>query len=67
MESFKTISILQKTTSKEQGLIRKHHEKFQSPPQVCPDGAGKPIGFNGSLTAFLAFASMYQINNIINQ
>ena len=49
----------------EKGLFRKHYKKFQPPPQDCPDGAGKPIGFNGCLTAFLAFLGMYQIKIII--
>ena len=49
----------------EQGLIRKYHEKFQPSPQICPDGAGKPIGFNSCLTAFLAFVGMYQISIIL--
>ena len=47
----------------EQGSLQKHLKKFQSPPQVCPDGAGKPIGFNSSLTAFLLFAGMYYQNH----
>ena len=47
----------------EKGLFHKHYKKFQPLPQVCSDGGGKPIGFDGCLTAFLAFIGIYQINN----
>ena len=49
----------------EKGSFRKHYKRFQPPPQICPDGAGKPIGFNSCLTAFLAFVGMYQISIIL--
>ena len=39
----------------ENGSIQKHYKKFELPPQVCPDSAGKAIGFNVCVTAFLAF------------
>ena len=39
----------------EKGSIRKLYNKFKPLPQVCPDGAGKPIGFQNCLTAFIAF------------
>ena len=39
----------------EKGTIRKLYNNFKPPPQVCPDGAGKPIGFPNCVTAFLAF------------
>ena len=52
----------------EKGSFQKHYKKFQPPPQVCPDGGGKPIGFNGCLTAFLAFAGTYvSLSNQINK
>ena len=40
----------------EQGSFKKFWLKNQPQTQVCPDGAGKPIGFESCLTAFLAFA-----------
>ena len=44
----------------EQGSFKKFWLKNQPQIQVCPDGAGKPIGFESCLTAFLAFAGKYE-------
>ena len=46
----------------EKGTFNNLNNRFQPPPQVCPDAAGKPIGFRNSITAFLALSSMYLIN-----
>ena len=43
----------------EKGTFKNLNNRFQPPPQVCPDAAGKPIGFRNSITAFLALSSMY--------
>ena len=43
----------------EKGTFQKLLQKFAPPSQVCPDGAGKPIGFSSSLTAFLSFGGKY--------
>ena len=40
----------------EKGTFQKLLQRFAPPSQVCPDGAGKPIGFSSCLTAFLSFA-----------
>ena len=40
----------------EQGSFEKFWLRNQPQIQVCPDGAGKPIGFDSCLTAFLALA-----------
>ena len=40
----------------EKGTFQNLNNRFKPPPQICPDGAGKPIGFRNSITAFLAFA-----------
>ena len=42
---------------KEKGTLQYLYSRFKPPPQICPDAAGKPIGFRNSITAFLAFAS----------
>ena len=34
----------------EKGSFEKHYRQFQPQPQVCPDGAGKPLGFNSTIT-----------------
>ena len=47
----------------EKGAFQKLLQKFEPPSQVCPDGAGKPIGFSSSLTAFLSFGGKYIIIN----
>ena len=41
----------------EKGSFEKHYQQFQPHPQVCPDSAGKPLGFNSTLTGFLAYAA----------
>ena len=46
----------------EKGTFKNLNNRFQPPPQVCPDAAGKPIGFRNSITAFLALSSIYLIN-----
>ena len=40
----------------EQGLFNKFWLRNKPQIQVCPDGAGKPIGFDSCMTAFVAFA-----------
>ena len=43
----------------EQGLFNKFWLRNKPQIQVCPDGAGKPIGFDSCMTAFMAFAGTY--------
>ena len=45
----------------EKGTFKNLNNRFQPPPQICPDGAGKPIGFRNSITAFLVLSSMYYV------
>ena len=45
----------------EKGIFKNLNNRFQPPPQICPDGAGKPIGFRNSITAFLVLSSMYYV------
>ena len=46
----------------EKGTFQNLNNRFKPPPQICPDGAGKPIGFSSSLTAFLSFGGKYLHN-----
>jgi hypothetical protein len=42
---------------REKGSLKQILDKYESPPQVCPDYNGKPLGFGAVFTAFgiLAF------------
>ena len=37
---------------REKGSLKKILDKYESPPQVCPDYNGKPLGFGAVFTAF---------------
>ena len=37
----------------EKGALKKILDKYQAPPQVCPDSSGLPLGFDSCFTAFL--------------
>ena len=37
---------------RETGSLKKILEKYEPPPQVCPDYSGKPLGFGSVFTAF---------------
>ena len=37
---------------KEKGSLNQILTKYESPPQVCPDYSGKPLGFGAVFTAF---------------
>ena len=36
----------------EKGSLKQILDKYESPPQVCPDYSGKPLGFGSVFTAF---------------
>ena len=40
---------------KEKGTFYKIANKYEPPPQICPDAGGLPLGFNSCFTAFLPF------------
>ena len=50
----------------EKGTIQKLNNRFKPPPQICPDAAGKPIGFDNSVTAFLVFTCEWFFVNFSN-
>ena len=37
---------------REKGSLKQILDKYESPPQVCPDYNGKPLGFGAVFTAF---------------
>ena len=37
---------------REKGALKQIELQYQSPPQICPDLSGKPMGFNNCFTAF---------------
>ena len=39
----------------EKGTFDKFYQQFLPQPQVCPESAGKPLGFTSTLTGFLAY------------
>ena len=41
------------------GTLQKLYQKYEAPPQVCPDKSGSSISFDSCLTAFLALTGMY--------
>ena len=43
----------------EKGTLQKLYQKYEKPPQVCPNKAGSPINFDSCLTAFLSLTGMY--------
>jgi hypothetical protein len=40
---------------REKGSLKKIQNKFNSPPQICPDSSGQPLGFDNCFTAFTAW------------
>ena len=44
---------------RERGVIKETLKKI-TPPQVCPDLSGKPLGINSSFTAFLLLIGKYE-------
>ena len=38
----------------EKGAMKKILDKYQAPPQICPDSSGLPLGFDSCFTAFLS-------------
>ena len=40
----------------EKGISQKILEKYEPPPQFCPDKSGKPLGFDSCITGFLFIA-----------
>ena len=43
------------------GTLQKLYQKYEAPPQVCPDKSGSSISFDSCLTAFLSLTGMYSI------
>ena len=40
------------------GTLQKLYQKYEAPPQVCPDKSGSSISFDSCLTAFLSLTGM---------
>ena len=38
---------------REKGSLKEILEKYEPPPQICPDASGLPLGFESCFTAFL--------------
>ena len=38
---------------RERGVMKEILKKYETPPQVCPDLSGKPLGINSTFTAFV--------------
>lgn len=51
----------QLTVFKENGVLDQIRNKYDPPPQVCPDFSGKPLGLGSVLAAFvpLAFSAIF--------
>ena len=50
---------------REKGSLMKILEKYESPPQVCPDYSGKPLGFGSVFTAFCVWCIGFGLGVVI--
>ena len=44
---------------RERGVMKEILKKYKTPPQVCPDLSGKPLGINSTFTAFVLLVGKF--------